>query len=553
MKRNVCILLVAVTMAAACVGIEGEKFSPAPDVVASIENETSNGVDGIRFEPVLWKPADNINVFYGSVGVKYTSRNEEEASSATFGAATALGVTKDGLANVWGFRPYDKYAVCGGEGVTATLPAVQYGVPGSYDDALFTALAHSTTAELHFVNVCGGVRFKLPLDSVSTVTIAANAGEALAGKALFSFSEGGDPVVAAVDSADGITLVPKEGDVFRKDSEYSFVTLPVVMTEGFSIAFRKEMADGMKVGFYECRPGPVTVKRSEFTEVEIPDSIAFLSESEWQYKELGERIMAENAKREGTVVLPGGIQYRIIREGDKPKPTLDSLVKMDVIANIVQSGMTIMDTYASGMHMEGYLRDVVASPGNAWMEALQFIPEGSLCEFYVTYRTMFGDQLITGIPQNSVMRFRIDLYDHTGLVPKDEENKVAGEKFLEENAKNEDVVVLESGLQYKVITAGNGEVPTEGDIVKVHYWGKLLDGTVFDSSYDRGEPLEFPVNAVIPGWTQALKLMPVGSTWEIYVPSQLAYGSQARGSIPAYSVLICQMELLGVTHHEPDD
>ena len=91
------------------------------------------------------------------------------------------------------------------------------------------------------------------------------------------------------------------------------------------------------------------------------------------------------------------------------------------------------------------------------------------------------------------------------------------------------------------------------DIVKVHYWGKLLDGTVFDSSYDRGEPLEFPVNAVIPGWTQALKLMPVGSTWEIYIPSQLAYGSQARGSIPAYSVLIFQMELLGVTHHEPDD
>ncbi|MCQ2149871.1 MAG: FKBP-type peptidyl-prolyl cis-trans isomerase [Bacteroidales bacterium] len=543
-----CVLLVAVTMAAACVGIEGEKFSPVPDVVASIENGTPNGVDGIRFEPVLWKPADNINVFYGSVGVKYTSRNEEEASSATFGAATALGVTKDGLANVWGFRPYDRYAVCSGEGVTAALPAVQYGVTGSYDDGLVTALAHSETTDLHFINVCGGIRFKLPLDSISTITITSNAGEALAGKALFSFSEGGDPIVAAVDSADKITLVPESGEFFQKDSEYSFVTLPVVMADGFTMSFGKETAEGAKVGFYEYRPGPVTVSRSEFTMIEIPDSIAFLSDLGWHYREVGEEVLKENARREGTVVLPSGLQYRIIKEGDKEKPSLDSLLKMHFTMAIVQTGQTLQDTRRNTgpRPIEVPFKQWVSSQGYGWMEILQLFPEGSICEFLVPYRVMFGDEVIPAVPQNSVMKFRVELYDHTTLWPADEENKTAGEKFLEENAKNDSVIVCQSGLQYKVLTAGSGEKPQEGDMVKVHYWGKLLDGTVFDSSYARGEPITFSPRGVIPGWTEALMLMPKGSKWEVYIPYQLGYGARDQGPIPAYSLLIFQIELLDI-------
>lgn len=534
-----CILLVAVTVAAACVNDDVMKFSAAPDVVASIENETSNEVDAVGFGSVLWKPADNINVFYGLVGVKYTSRNEEEAASATFGAATAVGVTGEGLANVWGFRPYDRYAVCSGEGVTATLPTVQYGVPGSYDDNLFTALAHSTTTDLHFINVCGGIRFKLPLDSISTITITSNAGEALAGKALFSFSQGGNPVVAAVDSADEITLVPKSGGFFRKDSEYSFVTLPVVMADGFTVSFGKETAEGAKVGFYECRPGPVTVSRSEFTMIEIPDSIAFLPEFERYYKEIGEEVLKENARREGTVVLPSGIQYRIIREGDKPKPTLDSLVKIQYSAVIVQTGQTIIEERA----IEDILARAAEQSRFGWMEVLQQIPGGSVCEFWGTDKIMFGGQEIPFIPKNSVVKFLVE------LLPSSATNKALGEKFLEENAKNDSVIVLPSGLQYKVLTAGSGEVPEEGDRVKIHYWGKLVDGTVFDSSYDRGEPLEFPVNAVIPGWTEALMLMPQGSKWMLYVPYQLGYGERGAGqSIPPYSLLIFQIELLEVTH-----
>jgi len=110
-------------------------------------------------------------------------------------------------------------------------------------------------------------------------------------------------------------------------------------------------------------------------------------------------------------------------------------------------------------------------------------------------------------------------------------NKVTGAAFLKENKNKPGVVTLKDGLQYKVITEGKGVNPTENDIVTVHYSGKLIDGTEFDSSYKRGEPTSFPVSGVIPGWTEALKLMKVGSTWELYIPASLAYGE--RGAPPA--------------------
>ena len=104
----------------------------------------------------------------------------------------------------------------------------------------------------------------------------------------------------------------------------------------------------------------------------------------------------------------------------------------------------------------------------------------------------------------------------------------------------------ESGLQYKILTQGDGPVPTSLQKVKVNYEGRLIDGTVFDSSYNRGEPTEFAVNQVIPGWTEALCMMPVGSKWEIYIPQNLAYGERKAGSIPPYSTLIFTVELLSI-------
>ena len=127
-----------------------------------------------------------------------------------------------------------------------------------------------------------------------------------------------------------------------------------------------------------------------------------------------------------------------------------------------------------------------------------------------------------------------------------EENKKAGEAFLAENMKKEGVVALDSGLQYKVIKAGDGPKPKKTDAVSCHYRGTLLDGTQFDSSYDRGQPAQFRVDQLIPGWTEALQLMPTGSKWELYIPSYLAYGARPAGQISPNSTLIFELELIEI-------
>ena len=124
------------------------------------------------------------------------------------------------------------------------------------------------------------------------------------------------------------------------------------------------------------------------------------------------------------------------------------------------------------------------------------------------------------------------------------DNKAAGEKFLAENKAKEGVKTTESGLQYKVITEGKGEIPADTCKVKVNYKGTLIDGTEFDSSYKRNEPATFRANQVIKGWTEALTMMPVGSKWELYIPQELAYGSRESGQIKPFSTLIFEVELV---------
>lgn len=124
----------------------------------------------------------------------------------------------------------------------------------------------------------------------------------------------------------------------------------------------------------------------------------------------------------------------------------------------------------------------------------------------------------------------------------------AGQAFLQENAKREEVKVTESGLQYEVVVEGDGPVPTATDKVVTHYTGKLVDGTVFDSSVERGEPISFPVGGVIQGWQEALQMMPVGSKWMLYIPYDLAYGPRGAGGgvIPPYATLIFEIELIEI-------
>ena len=126
------------------------------------------------------------------------------------------------------------------------------------------------------------------------------------------------------------------------------------------------------------------------------------------------------------------------------------------------------------------------------------------------------------------------------------ENKTAGEKFLAANAKKDGVKTLESGVQYKVIKEGTGAIPADTSMVKVHYEGKTIDGNVFDSSYNRGNPIELRANQVIKGWTDALVHMPAGSVWEVYIPQELAYGEREQAQIKPFSALIFKIELIEV-------
>ncbi|MBQ9655229.1 MAG: FKBP-type peptidyl-prolyl cis-trans isomerase [Prevotella sp.] len=130
---------------------------------------------------------------------------------------------------------------------------------------------------------------------------------------------------------------------------------------------------------------------------------------------------------------------------------------------------------------------------------------------------------------------------------KEEKQKAEGKAFLDANAKKEGVVTLPSGLQYKVLQKGNGPVPKESDKVKVKYEGRLIDGTVFDSTDKHGgNPVTFSPAQVIKGWTEALTMMPVGSKWQLYIPQELGYGARPSGPIPAFSTLIFDVELVGI-------
>lgn len=149
-------------------------------------------------------------------------------------------------------------------------------------------------------------------------------------------------------------------------------------------------------------------------------------------------------------------------------------------------------------------------------------------------------------PEPQVMEMFLNSYFQKMTIKRAEENLEKGQKFLAENAKKSGVDTLSDGIQYKIIKKGEGPKPLATDVVKVNYKGTLIDGTEFDSSYKRGEPAEFPLNRVIPGWTKALQEMPVGSKWEIYIPADQAYGQRGGGPIGPNETLIFEVELLEI-------
>ena len=191
-------------------------------------------------------------------------------------------------------------------------------------------------------------------------------------------------------------------------------------------------------------------------------------------------------------------------------------------------------SYGIGRQLGGQLRD--NPPPGASLEAIL----AGLSDAFNNVASPVADEVMTASFQ--VIRQRMQ----DEQAAKAEAAAAAGRDYLAENAKREGVTVLASGLQYEVLVQGSGAKPSADDQVRTHYHGTLIDGTVFDSSYDRGQPAEFPVGGVIAGWVEALQLMNAGSKWRLHVPSELAYGGQAVGSIPPHSVLVFDVELLDI-------
>ncbi|MBR6319091.1 MAG: FKBP-type peptidyl-prolyl cis-trans isomerase [Prevotella sp.] len=156
------------------------------------------------------------------------------------------------------------------------------------------------------------------------------------------------------------------------------------------------------------------------------------------------------------------------------------------------------------------------------------------------------DQRMTIKEADSTAQAMIETIKARTMEKKYGEAKKKNEDFLAENKGKEGVVTLPSGVQYKILKEGKGAIPADTSNVEVNYEGKLIDGTVFDSSLERGKPATFAVNQVIAGWQEVLKMMPVGSEWEIYIPQDKAYGSRETGNIPPFSTLIFKVELLGI-------
>ena len=227
--------------------------------------------------------------------------------------------------------------------------------------------------------------------------------------------------------------------------------------------------------------------------------------------------------------------------------------KVSVLVATVIVAMGAMFTSCGGSHPSASLKTAVdsasyaigVSTGAGYKENLKTLPgeEANVDDLIAGFiQAIKGLKMTPEEAQRYLQTYFVEAQNREA-----QENKEAGEKFLAENKTKQGVMTTESGLQYQVITEGTGAKPTETDKVKVHYTGTLLDGTKFDSSLDRGEPAEFGVNQVIKGWTEGLQIMPVGSKYIFWIPSELAYGERGAGrDIKPNSVLKFEVELLEI-------
>ncbi|MFK7795878.1 MAG: FKBP-type peptidyl-prolyl cis-trans isomerase [Aureispira sp.] len=257
----------------------------------------------------------------------------------------------------------------------------------------------------------------------------------------------------------------------------------------------------------------------------------------------GKAFLEKNGKRDGVITLPSGLQYEVIVEGKGAQPTAADKVQTHYHGTLIDG--TVFDSSVErGEPATFGVNQVI----KGWQEGIPLMRVGSKYKFYIPQELAYGLKAPSPkIPGGSTLVFEVELLD-INPGEKDLMRTIqAGQDFLTENAKKPGVVILPSGLQYVKIVEGEGANPTPADRVKVHYHGTLIDGTVFDSSVDRGQPATFGVMQVIQGWQEGIPLMKVGSKYRFFIPYELAYGKRAMGAkIPAGSALIFDVELFEI-------
>jgi peptidylprolyl isomerase len=256
-------------------------------------------------------------------------------------------------------------------------------------------------------------------------------------------------------------------------------------------------------------------------------------------------FLAENAKKEGVVTTASGLQYVVLNKGaaGSASPKASDIVDVHYVGTLTD-GVKFDSSLDRGAAARFPLNEVIAG----WTEGVQLMSVGDKFRFFVPPELGYGAEGTPGGPigPNETLIFDVELIK----VSNPEINLAAAMKFLAENGKKAGVKTTASGLQYQVLAEGpsGGKSPSDANVVRVHYEGRLLDGQKFDSSHDRGEPIEFPLARVIPGWTEGVQLMSEGDKFRFFIPPALAYGEGgAPGSpIGPNEALIFEVELIKV-------
>ncbi len=361
MKRQVFFLIVSTVLLASCQ--REQDWCGAPDINAEVESEqntrTSISVDESGAGTIYWNPSDKIDVFFGTKKAQYTSQNASDALAATFKTSASLTVSDVSSTNIWGLYPSKSSSSCNGSSITTTLPSTQYGVPDTFDKDIFPAVAHSSSTNLQFYNVCGGIKFNLAYDDIKKITFRDNNNENLAGTVSISFVDD-LPKATIVSGVKEITLTPKTGTTFTKGADYYFVLLPGTLSAGFTITFTA--TDGT-TGTLNYTDNPVTIKRSifgkkgnmdvyaAFADERQPDNVIYYTSTDGSivtpcYSDrFGVTILSNECVGGKGILLFDGAVTQI---GDNAFSNCDNLVSISFPESVTSIGRSVF-TYCSNL------------------------------------------------------------------------------------------------------------------------------------------------------------------------------------------------------------